>query len=376
MNLVTRSLLVLVTLGLMVMPATLSAAQDDNADPLKGTRWQLVYMNANAMRLPIDPSYVTLMFDEEGRAGGSGGCNSYGTTYAVDGDRITFENAFSTMMACDERTMMIEARYFEGLSTATRYEIIDGQLRIIVGDEHELVFEPLASITDAEWQLISYGDPQAPTLTTGYLIPTLLLNESEGRVSGSAGCNYYNGGYTLADDALTLTDIAATEIGCMDNKVMAQERAFLDALALVTRYEIIEGQLILYYGEGQQLVFEAVITVIGTQWQLEAFVSGDSASSLVADSVITLEFGADGNAGGRACNTYRTDYTMEDTSITFGPIVSTRMACQQDIMAQETAYLRALETASTYELIGDQLVITHAEGQLVFKPAAKSGDMQ
>lgn len=374
MKIISRSLLTLLALGMALIPAAFAAAQDDT--PLQGTRWQLIHIRELDALSPILETQITLLFDDEGRAGGSAGCNSYGSTYTVDGDSIRFADAFSTMMACQQSIMDLESRYLAALSAATSYTLTDGQLRITFGEEQELVFEPLASITDGEWQLISYGDPQDLTPVIDGSTVTLLLNKEEGQVGGSTGCNRYGGGYTLEGQTLTFSAMFMTEMACVDSDIMTQERAFLDALAAVTRYEIVDGQLILYYGEGQQLVFEAVITVIGTQWQLEAFVTGDAASSLVADSVITLELLADGGAGGRACNTYRTNYTMEDTRITFGPIVSTRMACAQDIMAQETAYLRALESATSYEVVGDQLVITHAEGQLVFKPAAKSGDMQ
>jgi len=363
MNIISRSLLTLLALMLALMPAAFAAAQDEN--PLQGTRWQLIHIRELDALIPIPESPITLMFDAEGGAGGSAGCNSYGTSYAVDGDSITFEGAFSTMMACEQSIMDLELQYLAALSTATRYEIIDGQLRITFGEEQELVFEPMTHITDGEWQLISYGDPQAPMMVATHSLVTLLLNEEEGQVGGSTGCNRYGGGYTLDGQALTFSAMFMTEMACVDSSLMAQERAFLDALGAVNRYEIVDGQLILYYGEGQQLVFEAVINVIGTQWQLEAFVTGDAASSLIVDTSITLELREDGGAGGRACNTYRTTYTMEDTRITFGPINSTRMACQQDIMAQETAYLRALESATGYEIVGDQLVITHAEGQLI-----------
>ncbi len=370
MNIVSRSLLAVVVLAVALIPAALTAAQDEN--PLTGTRWQLLHIRESDMLSPAIEASITLVFDEEGRAGGSGGCNTYGSTYVVDADSITFGTPFSTMMACQEDIMDMEQRYLAALSKATRYEIIDGQLHITFGEEQELVFAPLISITDGEWQLLYFREADMLIPVVEGSTVTLQLNADEGRVGGSTGCNRYGGGYTLEGDTLTFTEMFTTEMACVGEGLMEQERAFLDALAAVSRYEIVEGQLVLYYGEEQALVFVAVVQVIGTQWQLESFVTGDVASSLVADTSITLTLNADGSAGGRACNTYRTSYTMEGDTIAFSPIVSTRMACPQDVMAQEKAYFTALGAATRYEIVDGKLIIEHPEGQLVFSVAQAS----
>jgi len=370
MNVVSRSVLALVVLAVALMPAALTAAQDEN--PLMGTRWQLLHIRELDALFPVLESPITLLFDEEGRAGGSAGCNTYGSAYIVDADSITFETPFSTMMACPQSIMDLESQYLTALSSATRYEIIDGQLHITFGEEQELVFAPLTSITDGEWQLLYFRELDALTPVVEGSTVTFLMNEEESSVGGSTGCNRYGGGYTLEGDALTLTEMFTTEMACLEEGLMAQERAFLDALATVSRYEIVEGQLVLYYGEEQALVFEAVMTVIGNEWQLESFVTGDAASSLVADSAITLTLNEDGSAGGRACNTYRTSYTMDGDAITFSPIVSTRMACAPEVMTQESAYFTALGAATRYEIVEGKLIIEHPEGQLVFSVAQSS----
>jgi heat shock protein HslJ len=44
-------------------------------------------------------------------------------------------------------------------------------------------------------------------------------------------------------------------------------------------------------------------------------------------------------------------------SITFGALGSTRMACPEAVMAQEGAYLKALQNAERYTIEGSSLLI-------------------
>ena len=93
---------------------------------------------------------------------------------------------------------------------------------------------------------------------------------------------------------------------------------------------------------------------------------------MVADSAVTLAFSADGTAGGdTGCNSYGGDYTVEGDTLSFGEMVSTLMACEdQAVMAQEQAYLAALQSAARFEVAADHLTIWYDEGssQLTFAP--------
>ena len=85
-----------------------------------------------------------------------------------------------------------------------------------------------------------------------------------------------------------------------------------------------------------------------------------------------MAFSADGTAGGdTGCNSYGGDYTVEGDTLSFGEMVSTLMACEdQAVMAQEQAYLAALQSAARFEVAADHLTIWYDEGssQLTFAP--------
>lgn len=63
----------------------------------------------------------------------------------------------------------------------------------------------------------------------------------------------------------------------------------------------------------------------------------------------TLELEPDGAVSGfGACNRYRGKATVSGNAIRFGPMASTRMACPPAVMAQEQAFLAALDGARSW----------------------------
>lgn len=112
--------------------------------------------------------------------------------------------------------------------------------------------------------------------------------------------------------------------------------------------------------------------LVETSWQLTTFGPTGAETPVVADSIVTLAFSADGTAGGNTgCNSYGGDYTVEGNTLSFGELVSTLMACaDQAVMAQEQAYLAALQSAARFEVTADNLTIWYDDGnsQLNFAP--------
>lgn len=111
--------------------------------------------------------------------------------------------------------------------------------------------------------------------------------------------------------------------------------------------------------------------LVDTSWQLTTFGPTGAETPVVADSTVTLAFSADGAGGNTGCNSYGGDYTAEGDTVSFGEMVSTLMACADEaIMAQEQAYLAALQSAARFEVTADNLTIWYDDGnnQLNFAP--------
>ena len=102
-----------------------------------------------------------------------------------------------------------------------------------------------------------------------------------------------------------------------------------------------------------------------TSWSL---VSMNVNQVLVPGTAITVSFNAAGEVSGDAgCNTYTGVYTVKGDALTIGPLTTSRQACDEPIATQETTYLTALQSASTFAISGNQLVIYDARNQEILR---------
>jgi heat shock protein HslJ len=106
----------------MLLAACAHSGAGPSAADLQGAEWVIEHIAGGGI---IDNSRVTLNFDTEGRSGGMGSCNTYGAGYNIEGSKITFEQPFSTMMACAPALMEQERRYFDLLPEIRRFAIAD-----------------------------------------------------------------------------------------------------------------------------------------------------------------------------------------------------------------------------------------------------------
>lgn len=108
---------------------------------------------------------------------------------------------------------------------------------------------PVDLLTGGTWQVEDIGGAGIIDFSRATLLFT-----SEGRVSGRATCNEYNGSYTLTGEGLSFGQMATTLRIC-DEAQMNQEAAFLAALAAVTRFDVDRtGALLLIGAGGETLI--------------------------------------------------------------------------------------------------------------------------
>jgi heat shock protein HslJ len=192
----------------------------------------------------------------------------------------------------------------------------------------------------------------------------------EGQLSGKSGCNQYFGPYQLSGDQLTAGPIAATEMFCIQPAgTMEQERAYLEALQRVARYQVTDRQLELVDGGGKVVLAYGILEptpLAGTTWRLVGYNNGQGGfASYLQDTEITALLGEDGQMSGSAgCNSYKAAYQARDGAFGVGPVALTRKMCSQPegIMEQETAYVAALESVASYQIRGDVLEMWDANG--------------
>jgi heat shock protein HslJ len=160
--------LLLLTVVLLVLACARAAqAQERNGQPgadgrLANTRWLLASFAAEGGQSPvIEGTTITLSFGADGRAGGSGGCNSYGGEYRERGDELSFGPIVSTKRAClDERANRQEQRYLSALGAASRFRLSNGRLTIFQSDGRGSLY--FTSVPAAEAQGERYENLSSP----------------------------------------------------------------------------------------------------------------------------------------------------------------------------------------------------------------------
>lgn len=73
----------------------------------------------------------TLRFTNDGRAGGSGGCNTYAAPVNIDGDAIAFGRLASTRMACEPPLLDQEQKFFIALAGVRSFTLKGQQLTLL-----------------------------------------------------------------------------------------------------------------------------------------------------------------------------------------------------------------------------------------------------
>lgn len=105
----------------------------------------------------------------------------------------------------------------------------------------------------------------------------------------------------------------------------------------------------------------------GKKWLLASYGDADSPQAVITDTRVTAEF-SEGEVNGIAgCNNYFGSYEVKGKSLTFGPVASTEMWCEdpEGVMDQETEYHRSLGTAERYEVTAGELRIFYTGGQVL-----------
>lgn len=104
------------------------------------------------------------------------------------------------------------------------------------------------------------------------------------------------------------------------------------------------------------------VSLAGTEWRILEL-DGESADP---DVTSTLAFGTDGAVNGNGgCNTFRGDVDIEGTTMKFGQLASTMMACEGAKSVQEALFHEALSQTASYSVRDGELTLIDATGKIV-----------
>ena len=112
----------------------------------------------------------------------------------------------------------------------------------------------------------------------------------------------------------------------------------------------------------------AAADLAGTSWTL---VSVGGAPVVEGGVGARLAFDTAGSvSGSTGCNSVSGMYALDGTSLTIGPLATTRMACEDALMTQEAAVLDALAGVEGWELDADGRLHLTGGTELVLEPTA------
>jgi heat shock protein HslJ len=227
------------------------------------------------------------------------------------------------------------------------------------------------TLEGTEWRLSDHLGPD------GALVPVAeevmaTASFSEGRVSGTTGCNRYSGSYRIDGASLLLGSIAMTRMACIPPRD-AVERAMTAALETTAGYTLTGDALELTNAEGDTVLrFRAGAgpRLVGTTWVARGINNGRGGvvSSVGLEAAhVTALFAPDGRvAGFGGFNGFGGPYTLDGGSMHIGPLTATRKACvdPEGVGELEGWYFAALERVAAWSIHEGRLQLRDGDGAL------------
>jgi heat shock protein HslJ len=182
----------------------------------------------------------------------------------------------------------------------------------------------------------------------------------KGRAEGSFGCNDFSAEATVDGDRVRLGKTRSTQMAC-ENKPMAFETRLARALSGQELKAKVDGDrltLTTARGDTVRLTEAKDAPLAGTEWTFTT-PRADGRAHLTFD----LKKGT--VSGSLGCNEVNAKATVRDGHITLGPPATTRMMCEDSLMADEKTLLRLFDGKPEYRVDHQTLTLTSENGTRV-----------
>jgi len=221
---------------------------------------------------------------------------------------------------------------------------------------------PPAGLTGTQWVL----DTAALGVSGGAQVASWIRFEG-GRVSGDDGCNGFSGSYSTRGSSLRIGPLAGARRHCAGaaGEVGARVTA---ALERTRSFALVSPGLVLHDARGAAVLhYRASVPHVEGRWDVTSVLYANGIHSVIIGTTLTANFAADGSVSGSGgCNDFSGTYTAHEATLRIGALVSTQRACASPAGAneQEQGYFAALESARTFDQVGDTLTILDGQGRM------------
>lgn len=195
-----------------------------------------------------------------------------------------------------------------------------------------------------------------------------LMFSTDRRITATAGCNILGGTVRIEDDHLTVSDLGSTEMGC-DPARHSQDEWLSSFLSANPAYVLDGTRLQL---RSDDTVIELVDREVAdpdrslqtTVWALDGLIDSSAASSIPVGASATMVFGnEDVDVTITSCNQISGSVKVTASTIEFGRLVTTDVACTGPAAQLEAAIAAVLDGKVTYVIEAASLRLTHRNGK-------------
>jgi heat shock protein HslJ len=244
-----------------------AGAQGDRmrvVDPLGGS-W--VPVRLGGLAIP-EAAEARLFFNGGAEYSTQAGCGNFGGFYGLEGDRIRIRqrDPVNTGKCRDRAAARLETALAGFVARASTFALLaDGTLRIVAGDGRVGTFRrppPAIAALGGRWIVERIGRDSPPAARRAR------LHFREQWVNASADCNSFGARITPAGAGFTVSDGAATEMGCDPERLAFDDRLFA-AVGKARRWTAMPGGRIRLEGAGEPLVLRrpaAVAAALPGSW--------------------------------------------------------------------------------------------------------------
>lgn len=203
--------------------------------------WTLATWIENRQTQKLVPKQdVTLQFAED-IVSGMASCNNYqGSVKWLSQTTVKMGGLSTTRKLCRPEVMNQEKRFLKALQNTQSVTVTNNQIKVQYKVDQgmgEMVFNaakgsktvtPKFSLQETNWKLTSWSLGKIVNRPLDKAQVTARF--SRDRITGSTGCNQFQGNFSQTGQQLTIKNLIATERGC-ESPLMKQEASVLAALA-------------------------------------------------------------------------------------------------------------------------------------------------
>jgi heat shock protein HslJ len=127
--------------GLFMLLSAFIMKKDNHQQPsLYETKWMLKKIYTTNQTEEVTTKAFIKFNQQQQSAGGNGSCNTFGSSFTLSGDKISFKDIFSTKMYCDG-VQQTEDKFFQQLKRVSRFEIKNKTLLLLIDKDVLLELE-------------------------------------------------------------------------------------------------------------------------------------------------------------------------------------------------------------------------------------------